>query len=87
MKKIIIILLLVSMITSSIEINALNTGFINGVYTVFCNKMCFDLLKNPVTKGYDPNFLKLPSVKQVCIDAKDYGKSMGFCNLISSIKN
>ena len=68
-------------------IDGLNTGFfagiphnfVNGEYTPICYEMCFDLVKNPNTKGYDPKFLSMPEVKKVCTDAKDYG-DMGYCD-------
>jgi len=81
--KLFSIIISFSLIIGSIQtIDGLNTGFVNRVYTVFCNQMCFDLIKNPSTKGYDPEFLKIPLVKQTCSDAMEYGKSMGFCDLV-----
>lgn len=56
--------------------------FVDGEYRTICNEMCFDLMKNSATKGYDPNFLKTPKVKQTCIDAGTYSKQMGFCLMI-----
>ena len=80
LSSIIISLFLIIGLTQTID--GLNTGFVNGVYTVFCNQMCFDLIKNQSTKGYDPEFLKIPLVKQTCSDAMEYSKSMGFCDLV-----
>ena len=54
-------------------------SFVNGEYTSICYQMCFDLIKNSSTKGYDPKFLSMPEVKKVCTDAKDYG-DMGYCD-------
>ena len=76
----IVAILIVSLLMQNAD--ALRTGFVNGVYTVFCDQMCFDLVKNAPTKGYDPKFLAMPVVKESCIDAKDYGKQMGFCSLV-----
>jgi len=77
----IIIIVLVLLVGQNVE--ALKTGFVNGVYIVFCDQMCFDLVKNKSTKGYDPKFLAMPKVQQTCIDSKEYGKNMGFCELVN----
>ena len=56
--------------------------FVNGIYESICNEMCYDLIKNPSTKGYHAKFLAIPVVKDSCIDAESYAKEMGFCSLV-----
>ena len=76
---IIVMALFIFLLTSGIA-HALNTGFVNGVYTVFCNEMCYDLIKNQSTKGYDPKFLSLTEVKENCKIVQSFNVSMGYCD-------
>lgn len=50
-----------------------------------CAKWCFDPTKNSATKGYDPEFLQQPIVKDTCIqahaDLQEVGLSdLGYCD-------
>lgn len=49
-------------------------------YEVKCYDMCYSLMKNYSTKGYDPRFLAIPLVKPTCIDAIKDGAILGFCS-------
>lgn len=52
---------------------------------ILCTETCFDLLKNPDTKGYDPKFLDQPLVKTSCLESHSdltrVGlKDLGYCD-------
>lgn len=47
---------------------------------VKCDFMCYDILKNYSTKGYDPKFLAMPVVKISCVIATNDGATLGFCD-------
>jgi len=75
-QKIIIIALVVATSTAGMSYGFINSG---------CTEWCFDLVKNAVTKGFDPNFLAQDVVKQTCkeshIDLQRVGMSdLGFCS-------
>jgi hypothetical protein len=89
MNKRVIWLVIFLIITSEPTIiQGLKTGFVagiphtivNGVYKSIYNDMCFDLIKNSATKGYDPKFLSMPIVKESCNEALKSGYIMGFCD-------
>jgi len=50
-------------------------------YEVKCYDMCYSLMKNFSTGGYDPRFLALPEVKSTCIEAIKDGAVLGFCDV------
>lgn len=50
------------------------------VYEVKCYDMCYSLMKNYSTKGYDSSFLAIPLVKQTCVIAVSDGAVLGFCD-------
>jgi hypothetical protein len=76
--KIIVIILLA--IFGTPAISGLDSGFVNGVYTVYCYELCYDIYKNPNTKGYDPKFLSMPIVKQTCSEINNHGVMVDFCD-------
>ena len=59
--------------------DALKAGFVAEVDKI-CHVMCYDLVKNANTEGYDPEFLKMSEVKQACFESGDYAKGLGYCD-------
>ena len=56
------------------------TVFENGVTTVECHGLCFDLEKNSETDGYDPRFLTHHAVIANCFHALADGVKLNYCD-------
>ena len=80
MKK---ILSLATIILIAVTIPAYAIGTHIGTYfegAKPCVILCFDIIKNADTKGYDPQFLKMEKVKTTCQDAINDGVKLGYCD-------